>query len=102
MLALIEVARVSSPRVSRRHGATASPLAMAAVTETVPVSAPMVSVTGTGFTVPVKLAFVATAVKVYRFVPVGLIPTVKLTPLITRWKEKEPAPVRERDGFKGV
>jgi hypothetical protein len=69
MLALIEVARVSSPRVSRRHGATASPPPiMAAVTETVPVSAPMVSVTGTGFTVPVKLAFVATAVMAYRFV----------------------------------
>jgi hypothetical protein len=75
---------------------------MAAVTETVPVSAPMVSVTGTGFTVPVKLAFVATAVKAYRFVPVGLIPTVKSTPLITPWKENEPAPVKERDGMVAV
>lgn len=64
-----------------------------------PVSAPMVSVTGTGFPVPVKLAFVATAVKAYRFVPVGLIPTVKSTPLITPWKENEPAPVKERDGM---
>ncbi|MGH7746197.1 MAG: hypothetical protein ACREQ5_15745 [Candidatus Dormibacteria bacterium] len=42
-----------------------------------PLSSPMVSVTGTGFTVPVKLAFRAAAANAYRFAPMGVFSTSK-------------------------
>ena len=41
----------------------APPLLISAMVETVPVFAPMVRVTGTGFAVPLRLAFWAAAVK---------------------------------------
>src|SRR5580658_9023131 len=45
-----------------------------------PPSSPMESVTGTGFTVPVRLAFRVPARNAYRLVPSGAITTSKATP----------------------
>jgi hypothetical protein len=56
------------------------------VTEVVPQSSPMVGVTGTGFTVPVKLASCVAPTNVYRKPPVGVISASSLTPPITPWK----------------
>jgi len=63
---------------------------MSALTEAVPLSSPMVSVTGTGLVVPVKLACRAFASNAYRSVPVGLISAFKFTPLITPSKVNNP------------
>jgi hypothetical protein len=54
-----------------------------ALTEVVPLSLPMVNVTGTGFVVPVKLARCADAANAYRKVPVGVTSACRLTPLMT-------------------
>jgi len=64
---------------------------MWAVTEVVPVSPPMVSVTCTGFLVPVKSAPFAFAWKAYRSVSVGLITAFSRTPSMTPWKVKDPS-----------
>jgi hypothetical protein len=53
---------------------------MTAVTEVVPLSSPMVNVTGTGFTVPVKLAICAAAPNAYLFVPVAPVRAIMGTP----------------------
>ncbi len=53
---------------------------MSALTETVPLSLPMVSVTGTGFFVPARLGFSASAFNAYRLVPLGSIRTPNPTP----------------------
>ena len=61
-----------------------------ALTEVVPLSSPMVSITGTGFLVPAKLASRASAPNAYRSVPVRLISASSLTPLMTPSKLKNP------------
>jgi Adenylosuccinate synthetase len=66
---------------------------MSALTETVPPLLPMVSVTGTGFTVPIKLGCRASAFKLYRLVPVGSIRTCKFTPSTTPPNVNGPNPV---------
>jgi hypothetical protein len=66
---------------------------MSAWTDAVPQSSPMVKVTGTGFTVPVKLASCAAATNAYRKLPVGAISTSSLTPPITPWKTNIPCPI---------
>jgi len=63
---------------------------MAALIEIMPLSSPMVSITGTGFVVPVKLARCAAATNAYRSVPVGRISTYTLTPPITPTKVNNP------------
>jgi len=78
---------------------------MTAVTEVVPLLLPMVSVTGTGFTVPVKLAFCPAAWNENRLVPVGPIAACKGTPLIVPVKKNGPkaldvtVPVKEPGGI---
>jgi hypothetical protein len=71
------------------------------VTEVVPLSSPMISVTGTGFLVPFKLASNAAASSAYRLVPVGSITTPKATPWI--WPKKvndpNPFPLKEPGGM---
>jgi hypothetical protein len=46
---------------------------MRAVTEVASLSLPMIKLTGTGFTVPVRLAFCTAASNAYRSAPVGVI-----------------------------
>ena len=75
---------------------------MAAVTDAVPLLLPMVSVTGTGFTVPVRLAFRVPARNAYRLVPSGAITTSKATPLIVPDEIERPKPFpREGAGRDG-
>src|ERR1700726_4010449 len=63
---------------------------MSAVTEVVPLSPPMVSITCTGCLVPAKLAPLASASNAYRKVPVRLISASSRTPSRTPWKVKDP------------
>jgi hypothetical protein len=78
---------------------------MVAVTEAVPLLLPMVSVTGTGFTVPVKLAFCAAASNTNRLVPVGPIAARKGTPWFVPVNKNGPkalpvvVPVKEPAGM---
>ncbi len=96
---------VSSRRVSRRQCAVASPLAMAAVNEAVPLLTPIETLAVTGFTVPVRLAFCAPAWNENRLVPVGAIAACKDTPLIVPVQKNGPnaldviVPVKEPGGI---
>ena len=60
------------------------------MTEVVPLSTPMLSLTVTGFVVPVKLARTALAWNAYRRVPVCSIAACMAAPLITPAKTKKP------------
>ena len=77
---------------------------MVAVTEAMPLLLPMVRVTGTGFTVPVRLAFCAPAWNENRLAPVGAIVACKDTPLIVPANVNGPndvlvVPVKEPGGM---
>jgi hypothetical protein len=67
---------------------------MAAVTEVAPLLSPMESVTGTGFTVPVRLAFRVPARNAYRAANLGraieIAATVGNQAAIARWRDVTP------------
>jgi hypothetical protein len=92
---------VSSRRVSRRQCAVASPLAMTAVNEAVPLLTPIETLAVTGFTVPVKLAFCGAAPNAYLFVPVAPVRAIMGTPPITpsNVNGPNPVPVKEPGGM---
>jgi hypothetical protein len=64
---------------------------MRAVTLAVPVLLPMVSITVTGFLVPVKLTSCPSASNLYRDAPVGLISTSRPAPPVPEMKVKDPS-----------